>query len=259
MCVANVCLYTLVCLVKWGAGETLCIHYGLCMDLLLDNTISILMQWAVCSVYSEVWLRRCGGRHHPMVICKALSTQARDEESAATGSLLAAIIPQRCFQVGLESDGEVWTLSLTMWQLGAVSGWSNGLVNSGSWTFSSQLRAQPIVAIFAALMNVERCQEHGPVRDEVTSHHPAAEIVTDCSAQRHSELAVLIHWFSDSLCSDMRLVSRVVVDKSYKTHNWESLCLIVKIAPILDWPLPLHTLMWHRQHCVATATEMISR
>ena len=106
MCVANVCLYTLVCLVKWGAGETLCIHYGLCMDLLLDNTISILMQWAVCSVYSEVWLRRCGGRHHPMVICKALSTQVRDEESAGTGSLLAAIIPQRCFQVGLES--RVW-------------------------------------------------------------------------------------------------------------------------------------------------------
>ena len=214
-------------------------------------------------VFSVLWgLAAVAATILPMVICKALSTQVRDEESAATGSLLAAIIPQRCFQVGLESDGEVWTLSTTMWQLGAVSGWSDGLVNSGSWTFSSQLRAQSIVAIFAALMNVERCQEHGPVRDEVTPHQPAAEIVTDCSAQRHSELAVLIHWFSDSLCSDMRLVSRVevvVVDKSYKTHNWESLCLIVKIAPILDWPLSLHTLMWHRQHCVATATEMISR
>ena len=87
------CVCTLVCLVKWGGGETLCIHYGLCMDLLLDNTISILLQWAVFSVLCIMSGQALG--HQPMVICKALSTPVRDEESAATGSPLAAIIPQR--------------------------------------------------------------------------------------------------------------------------------------------------------------------
>ena len=66
------CVCTLVCLVKWGGGETLCIHYGLCMDLLLDNTISILLQWAACSVYSVLSLAAAAGKalgHQPMVIC----------------------------------------------------------------------------------------------------------------------------------------------------------------------------------------------
>ena len=73
---------------------------------------------------------------------------------------------------------------------------------------------------------------------------------TDCDRLFCTASLQHLSWssFTDSLCRELRLVSGVAVDKSYKTHNWESLCLIVKIAPILDWPL--HTLMWHHQHCV---------
>ena len=38
----------------------------------LDNTISILLQWAACSVYSVLSLAAAAGKalgHQPMVIC----------------------------------------------------------------------------------------------------------------------------------------------------------------------------------------------
>ena len=123
MCVANVCLYTRM-FGEVGRRRNIIHSLWIMHGFTLDNTISILLQWAVFSVLCI----KSGCGDQPMVICKALSTPVRDEESAATGSPLAAIISQRSKWVSSLESGEVWTLSLTMWQQAAVG-----------WTFSSEL------------------------------------------------------------------------------------------------------------------------
>ena len=110
--------------------------------------------------------------HQPLVICKALSTPVRDEESAATGSPLAAIIQDHKDPSG----SRVWRgLDLEPHN---VTTRSCQRVNLHHPAQSS--------AHCCYFCCSHECGEMS--RDEVTSHHPAAQIVTDCSAQRHSNI-----------------------------------------------------------------------
>ena len=162
---------------KWGGGETLCIHYGLCMDLLLDNTISILLQWAVFSVLCIK--SGCGGR--------------QGARPPTYGHLLfVKLCPRQPGMKKAPPPGHRHRHNPTKIQVGLESGVWRGLdlephnVTTRSCQRVNLQLPAPSSAHCCYFCISHECGEMS--RDEVTSHHPAAEIVTDCSAQRHSNI-----------------------------------------------------------------------